>query len=162
MSSVTRAGNNIDDSDASLERGELDDMIGIALIRAYNGAYKFFYNSMDTEMKPGFYTSLSLILKNPGLTQKALAKAIQRDPSSVVPMLDAFEKKSWIVRQRSEKDRRAHELYLTPAGKAAAKRFDREVGEIEAQMAAHLGQKNSRELKALLNKLEALFEEDPH
>ena len=136
-------------------------MIGIALIRAYNGAYKFFYRSMDTEMKPGYYTSLSLILKNPGLTQKALAEAIQRDPSSVVPMLDAFEKQAWIIRRRSEKDRRAHELYLTPAGKTAAKRFDKTVGAIEAKIAAHLGQKNSRELKTLLNKLEALFEANP-
>ena len=147
------------DGGDGLERGALADMLGIALIRAYNGAYKFFYRSVDPEMKPGYYTSLSLILKNPGLTQKALAKAIQRDPSSVVPMLDAFEAKGWITRERSAKDRRAHELYLTRQGKMAAKRFDKQVEEIEAQMAAHLGQQNSRELRTLLRKLETLFEQ---
>lgn len=148
-----------DDLEEALERGALDDMIGIALIRAHNGAYKYFYRSMDKDMKPGFYTSLSLIQKNPGLTQKALAEAIQRDPSTIVPILDTFEKRNWIVRQRSETDRRAHALYLTPAGKAAAKRFDRKVGDIEAKIQAHFGEKNSRELKALLKELESFFAE---
>ncbi|MDJ0927901.1 MAG: MarR family winged helix-turn-helix transcriptional regulator [Gammaproteobacteria bacterium] len=143
--------------DDALERGELDQMLGIALIRAHNGAYKYFYKSMDKDMKPGFYTSLSLIQRNPGLTQKALAEAIQRDPSTIVPILDAFEKKGWIERRRSETDRRAHALYLTPAGKTAARRFDRKVGDIEAQMQAHLGKERSRELRALLKDLEAFF-----
>jgi DNA-binding MarR family transcriptional regulator len=111
------------------------------------------------DMKPGFYTSLSLILKNLGLPQKALAKAIQRDSSTIVPMLDAFENKNWIVRQRREEDRRAHALNLTPAGKTAAKHLNKKVGIIEAKIAAHLGQKDTRELKALLNRLEALFEQ---
>lgn len=146
------------DPNDSIERGELDEMIGIALNRAYNGAYRYFYKSMDPELKPGYYTSLSLVLKNPGMTQKALAHAIQRDPSSVVPMLDAFQKKNWITRRRSESDRRAHELYLTPAGRAAAKRFDKDVSRIEAEMADHLGLRGSRQLKQLLKRLESFFD----
>ena len=135
-------------------------MIGIALLRAYNGAYRYFYKSMDPEMKPGYYTSLSLVLKNPGMTQKALAHEIQRDPSSVVPMLDAFQKKNWITRRRSETDRRAHALFLTPEGIAAARRFDKNVSRIEAEMAAHLGPKGSQQLKQLLKQLETLFEDN--
>lgn len=154
-----RVATGTDEADEALKRGELDDMIGIALIRAHNGAYKYFYKSMDKDMKPGFYTSLSLIQQNPGLTQTALARAIQRDPSTIVPILDTFEKRNWIERRRSETDRRAHALYLTPAGKAAARRFDKKVGDIEAKIQAHFGEKNSRELKALLKQLESFFTE---
>ncbi len=147
------------DRGAELEFGELDDMVGIALIRAYNGAYRYFYRSMDPEMKPGFFTSLALIDKNPGLTQKALAKAIRRDPSTVVPILDAFEKQGWIIRKRSAQDRRAHALYLTPAGRRAARRFRRKVAAIEASIEAELGRQKSRDLKALLKKLEQFFDQ---
>lgn len=143
----------------AIEFGELDEMVGIALIRAYGSAYKYFYKSIDKEMKPGYYTSLSLISKNPGLTQKSLATAMRRDPSTVVPILDALEKRGWVVRQRSETDRRAHELYLTPAGKTAAKRFDRKVGRLEAEIEASFGKKNSRQLRVLLRRLESFFAE---
>jgi len=141
----------------SIEFGDLDEMVGITLIRAYGAAYKYFYQSIDADMKPGFYTSLSLILQNPGLTQKSLARAIRRDPSSVVPMLDALEKKGWVMRQRSETDRRAHELYLTPAGRVATKKFDGKVRRLEAEIETRFGKKNSRQLKVLLRELEAFF-----
>lgn len=158
MTSLSTKKTNPPNQREPLVRGALDNMLGIALLRAYNGAYRYFYKSMDPELKPGYYTSLSLILRNPGMTQKTLAQAVQRDPSSVVPMLDAFEKKGWITRRRSDKDRRAHELRLTEQGQAATERFDKEVSRIEANMEAHLGTKNSQHLKQLLHQLESLFD----
>lgn len=141
----------------TVELGNLADMVGIALIRAHGAAYRYFYKSIDSDMKPGYYTSLSLILKNPGLTQRSLAEAMRRDPSTLVPILDALEAQGWVVRERSRTDRRAHALYLTTAGKSVARRFDRKVARLEAEIEASFGQHNSRKLKALLRKLEAFF-----
>lgn len=140
-----------------IDFGELDEMVGISLIRAYGAAYRYFYRSIDDDMKPGYYTSLSLILKNPGLTQKSLAAAIRRDPSTMVSILDALEKKGWIERRRSDTDRRAHALFLTAAGRSVARKFDRKIGRLEAEIEASFGKKNSRQLRALLNELEAFF-----
>lgn len=147
-------------TDAPIDFGELDEMVGIALIRAHGAAYKYFYRSIDENMKPGYYTSLSLIRRNPGLTQRSLATAARRDPSTIVAVLDALEKRGWIERRRSEADRRAHALFLTPAGAAAARNFDRKVRRLEAEIEARFGAANTDRLKTLLRKLEALFLQD--
>jgi len=147
-------------SERVLDYGGLDEMIGIALLRAYNTAYKFFYESIEKEFRPGFYTTLSLIQKNPGLTQKALAHAIGRDPSTIVPILDQLEDKGWVVRRRSEVDRRAHALHATPTGAAMARRLDKKVTSVEAKIEESFGRANNRQLLNLLKSFQHSFEDD--
>ena len=140
-----------------LDFGVLDDMAGILLQRAFIAATKYFNREMGKDFQPGYYTTLSLLEKNPGISQKALAKAIRRDASTLVPFLDKMEKKGWVTRKRSESDRRAHELQITNAGAAAARRFDKKVQAIESLIEDQLGVKENRKLKELLARFEAIF-----
>ena len=140
--------------------GGLDDMVGILLQRAHNTAFKKFTRDMGEDFKPGFYTTLSLLEKNPGMSQKALAHALRRDPSTLVPFLDQLEKREWLVRKRSETDRRAHELYITAAGASAAKTFDKQVNAIEARIEALMGAEENRKFKELLMKFERLHNQE--
>ena len=140
-----------------LNYGGLDDMAGILLQRAFNAATKYFNREMGKDFQPGYYTTLSLLEKNPGLSQKALAQAIRRDASTLVPFLDKMEEKGWVIRKRSKTDRRAHALHITTAGAAAAKLFDKKVKAIESLIEVQMGTKENRQLKELLVKFEAIF-----
>lgn len=150
-------------TDAKLNSSEelvydgLDNMVGILLQRAYNTANKDFFSKMGPEFKPGFYTTLSLLEKNPGLSQKTLARALRRDASTLVPFLDQMEKKGWLFRKRSETDRRAHELYITPEGANAARGFDKQVKSIERKIEKQMGAEDNRKFKQLLAKFEAIY-----
>jgi len=144
-------------SKEQLDFGDLDDMIGIIVQRSFHTATKFFRKFMGPDFKPGFYTSLSLIEKNPGLTQKSLAKAIRRDTSTLVPFLDNMEKNGLAVRKRSTTDRRAHGLYLTKSGFKTAKHYDEKVRDLEAKIAKKMGARDMTQLKKLLRKFENVF-----
>jgi DNA-binding MarR family transcriptional regulator len=137
--------------------GGLDQMVGILLQRAHYSGFKKFSQEMGPEFKPGFYTALSLLEKNPGLSQKSLAQELRRDTSTLVPFLDKMEKRGWLVRKRSEIDRRLHELYITPEGADAARRFDKKVKAIERDIERRMGADDNRKLKELLAKFDEVY-----
>jgi DNA-binding MarR family transcriptional regulator len=144
--------------DDELDYGVLKGMNGVALQRAYYSTLKYFSKTLGDEFKPGRYTILIIIQRNPGLTQKSLAKAIRRDASTLVPILDELNKNGWVVRKRSETDRRAHALHLTTAGVAVAKRLDKKIKAIETMVSEKMGVSESRQLLNLLDKFQRLFE----
>ena len=144
-------------NDTGLDYGDLDEMSGIVLQRAFTTSTKYFSDYMGSEFKPGFYTALSVLEKNPGLTQKALAQAIRRDTSTLVPFIDRMEKNGWVVRKQSATDRRAHELYLTEAGLETAAKFDKKVCELEASIKKKMGAKDYLQFKRLLESYERIF-----
>lgn len=140
-----------------IDYGDLDNMSGIVLQRAFSTSTRYFREYMGSEFKPGFYTALSVLEKNPGLTQKALAHAIRRDTSTLVPFIDHMEKNKWVVRKRSETDRRAHELYLTEEGLKTAAAYDKKVCDLEASIKKQMGAQNYRKFRELLETYEGLF-----
>lgn len=138
-----------------LDFGPLDEMLGIALQRAFYAAYSHFNRYMGDDFQPGFYSTLALLKRNPGMSQKALAAAIRRDKSTLVPFLNKMEKRGWVVRQRSQNDGRAHELYLTDVGTAMADAFEEKVVALETTLAHAMGQDDRATLVRLLQKLDA-------
>ncbi|MEJ8566476.1 MarR family winged helix-turn-helix transcriptional regulator [Elongatibacter sediminis] len=143
--------------DNDLQFGDLDEMLGIVLQRTFIATARYFKEYMGDDFRPGFFTTLSLIEKNPGLTQKALAAAIRRDTSTLVPFLNKLEELGWAERRRSQADKRAHELYLTPAGHRQAARFDTKVRALEARLAEELGSRQAQQLRRLLRELDDVF-----
>ena len=62
--------------------------------------------------------AMEIIRANPGISQTDLAREIGMDKSVVVSLIDDFERRGWTVRERSQSDRRRHQLSVTPAGLA--------------------------------------------
>jgi DNA-binding MarR family transcriptional regulator len=57
------------------------------------------------------------LLENDGMTQRQLAQAMSSDPNTVAALLERMEGAELVERRPHEKDRRAHRLTLTKAGR---------------------------------------------
>lgn len=64
----------------------------------------------------GNYVIMHYVYENPGISQAALAEKTHKDRNVITKMIDKLEKKEYVQRVRSEKDRRSFSLYLTPEG----------------------------------------------
>jgi DNA-binding MarR family transcriptional regulator len=65
---------------------------------------------------PAEFGTLVLCEQNPGLAQFQIAAALDIDKASVVAVVDRLEELGWVVRRRSNQDRRRYGLFLTPSG----------------------------------------------
>ncbi|MCL2542526.1 MAG: MarR family transcriptional regulator [Nocardioidaceae bacterium] len=104
---------------------------------------------------------LRLLAREGGISQRALAARLGTAPSRVVVLVDALEAKGLVTRQRSETDRRNHELHLTPAGTAMMRRLGRVAGAHEADVLEGLTAAERSALRGLLGKLADAHDLDP-
>jgi DNA-binding MarR family transcriptional regulator len=65
---------------------------------------------------PAEFGTLVLCEQNPGLAQFQISAALDIDKASVVAVVDRLEELGWVVRRRSNQDRRRYGLFLTPSG----------------------------------------------
>lgn len=63
------------------------------------------------------FAALDAIHAYPGTDQARVAEMIGYDRATIGGVIDRLEQKGWVCRVVSERDRRARELSLTPAGK---------------------------------------------
>src|SRR3954469_5667530 len=66
---------------------------------------------------PDQFTVMRTLLENQGMTQRELAHAMSSDPNTVASLLERMETARLVERRPHEKDRRAHRLNLTKAGR---------------------------------------------
>ena len=116
----------------ALDHGPLQDFIGMHLRVAYEAAYQDFRRRLgDQALRPGYFTILTLIVRNPRITQTQIATASRRDKSNVTNAVYWMEREGLITRHLSRRDRRSHMCVATPAGIALQARM-------EARAEAHL------------------------
>lgn len=114
----------IDGPDA-IEMGVLDDFIGMYLRAAYECAFRDFAERLGNDrLRPGYFTILTLIVNNPGISQSEIGKAARRDKSSVAKALRWMEDNGLITRLRPDHDRRTHLSEATAKGYALQKRME--------------------------------------
>lgn len=68
------------------------------------------------DLTPVQFAALEAIESHPATDQAFVAGMIGYDRATIGGVIDRLEKKGWIHRVVSERDRRARELSLTPAG----------------------------------------------
>lgn len=83
-----------------------------------------------------------------GISQKDLAARLGIDGSSLVRLLDLLAGRGLVERRTSATDRRARQLHLTEAGRAAVKQIRAVLAEAEAEFLADLG---DAEIEAMLD-----------
>ncbi len=64
------------------------------------------------------YLAMLVLWQEDGITVGAMSKRLLTDPGSLTPLLKRLEADQLLNRQRSHKDERVVELYLTDKGKA--------------------------------------------
>jgi DNA-binding MarR family transcriptional regulator len=110
-------------SAASIDYGPLAGWIGFHLRLAQDAAFQAFARQVHAgDLSPGRFATLTLIGRNPGISQTALSRANGRDKSSLTPVLDDLVRRG-LVRRARDRDRRAYRLALTPAGEGVLRRM---------------------------------------
>lgn len=113
----TARGSNERRPPAELKHGVLPGLLGYQLRLAQLAVFRDFDQTMqDLGISPGRVGMLVLVDANPGLSQSRLALAVGLDRSTLVPVLDALERRG-LLERRSGPDRRTNGLWLTVRGK---------------------------------------------
>lgn len=98
---------------------------------------------------------LRLLGHEAGISHRALAARLGSAPSRIVVLVDSLEAKGLVVRRRSERDRRNHELHLTDPGAAALRQLRSVAADHETDVVAGLTKAEEQALHDLLGKLAA-------
>jgi DNA-binding MarR family transcriptional regulator len=105
-----------------IDQSCLQHLLGYQIARADVPTRRTFAEHIGKplELSPVEFSCLVLLAFNPGATPKQLAEALAMVAPAVTVLLDRLEKRGLIERARSDSDRRAQLVTLTPAGQALA------------------------------------------
>lgn len=140
----------------SLMPGNQEQTVGYQLIELYDIYVRYLTNQTHSKLMNLNLTqwrTLTLIRRNPGQTQRAAATAVGIDPSSMTPIIDVFESKGWVKRQKSPSNRSAYGLHMTAGGIKAYDTVEREISHTEQMFITELGSQNHKNLVSTLQKL---------
>jgi DNA-binding MarR family transcriptional regulator len=141
----------------SLDRGMLTDLLGYHLRRAQVAVFQHFTQSMGTaDITPGQFGVLTVISKNPGLSQTQLGNALGIDRSTVVAVIDRLESRGLVMRAPAPSDRRSHALRLSEDGTRLLRHVEELVRTHERHIARHLLADEQALLIKLLDRIASL------
>ena len=148
------AANNKRDPGDDLELGILSDIIGYQLRRAQLKLFHTFSSRLGhVNITPGQLGLLLKIKNNAGISQTALAKANGIERSTLGEIIDRFEKRGLVERQKHATDRRVYALHLTSEGEAFVNDTVPAVLEQEAEVTKDWTDEERTTLLRLLTKL---------
>ncbi|MGO9357609.1 MAG: MarR family winged helix-turn-helix transcriptional regulator [Xanthobacteraceae bacterium] len=76
-----------------------------------------------SDLKPGWYTILTILSDNPGLTPTELSRLCGRDRSTLSSTLKGLSARGFIARRHTPGDQRSYSVRLTAAGEAMLKKL---------------------------------------
>jgi DNA-binding MarR family transcriptional regulator len=113
-----RRGKNGEALGVSINFGPLANWVGFNLRMAQEAAFQgFSRRSQEIGESPGRFATLTLIARNPGISQTELSQANGRNKSSLTPVVEDLVRRGLVERNRMDSDRRIYHLNVTPAGK---------------------------------------------
>jgi DNA-binding MarR family transcriptional regulator len=98
---------------------------------------------------------LTVIERNPGLTQSQVAAALGIKRTNFVGLLDELERRVLAGRRQAARDKRSYALYLTGEGAALMRKLKVPLKAHESRMIARVGEEGRGRLVALLHEIAA-------
>lgn len=96
---------------------DLETLPGHFARRLHQTAVALFAQEVaELGLTPVQYSSLQTICDQSGIDQKTLAQTIGYDTSTIAGVIDRLETRGLVTRQVAPNDRRARQLFATPAG----------------------------------------------
>ena len=112
-----------DHHDEGLDESALMHLVGYAATRASVELKKTFSKHLGPlKLKAVEFSILTLVDTNTEVNQKQLGQALDVSAPNLAVTLDRMVEQGWVRRERSERDRRAQLVRLTPAGQALVTR----------------------------------------
>ena len=135
-----------------LDYGILPDLLAYRLRRAKARFSQHFLKTVGQDgITLGQFDVLTLIARNPGLTQTVLARAIGIERSTMVVVIDRLEGRGLVCRH--QRDKRSYALRLTTEGEAVVERATKRAREYEAALTVGLDARERQQLTDLLARL---------
>jgi len=154
-----RRGRNGEAIAESINFGPLEHWIGFNLRMAQEAAFQAFSRrSQEVGEGPGRFATLTLIGRNPGISQTALSQAAGRDKSSLTPVVEDLVRRGLVARKRMRDDRRTYRLNLTAAGKKTLTQLTRCARRHERNLDAIIGQRDRKRFLQILKRIAAEIE----
>jgi len=152
----TRRGKNGEAVAGPINFGPLANWIGFNLRMAQEATFEAFSRrSLEIGENPGRFATLTLIARNPGISQTELSLASGRDKSSVTPVVEDLVRRGLIERKRERSDRRAYRLNLTPNGRKTLVELTRCARRHERSLDAIIGRSERKRFISTLKKIAA-------
>ena len=134
-----------------IKLGPLADYAGYHLRLAQDASFQAFAARVgEGDLRPGYFTLLTLIQENPGITQTAISQASGRDKSTLTPALRYLEENGYIGRERIDHDRRSFRLCLTPSGEEAVAKLSEHARIHDAELDRIIGAEGKAEFIRVL------------
>jgi DNA-binding MarR family transcriptional regulator len=154
-----RRGKNGEAVAGPINFGPLANWIGFNLRMAQESTFQAFSRrSQEIGESPGRFAALTLIARNPGISQTELSRASGRDKSSVTPVVEDLVRRGLIRRKRESTDRRAYRLNLTAAGKRTLANMTRVARKHEVNLDRIITPRERTRFLAILKKIAAEIE----
>ena len=115
----------------------------------------FSRRSQEIGESPGRFATLTLIARNPGISQTELSVAAGRDKSSLTPVIEDLVRRGLVARKRMDHDRRTYSLNLTPDGKKVLTNLTRCARRHERNLDRIIGMRDRKRFLQLLKKIAA-------
>jgi DNA-binding MarR family transcriptional regulator len=143
----------------SINFGPLAYWVGFNLRMAQEAAFQAFSRrSQEIGENPGRFATLTLIGRNPGISQTELSHANGRDKSSLTPVVEDLVRRGLVERKRMNTDRRTYRLNLTPAGKRVLTMMTRCARRHERNLDHVIGARDRKRFIQILKKIAAGIE----
>jgi DNA-binding MarR family transcriptional regulator len=141
-------------SKRSIDLGPLPELIGYVLRRAQLVVFQDFFSSFAPfDIRPAQFSVLTVIERNPGLTQSQVAEALGIKRTNFVGMLDALEGRGLTERRQAARDKRSYALYLTAEGTNLMRKLKPVLKAHESRMVALVGEDGRDRLMELLHEV---------
>ena len=154
--SAVRRGRNGEAVAKSVKFGPLAHWIGFNLRMAQESTFQAFSRlSLEIGESPGRFATLTLIARNPGISQTELSHAAGRDKSSLTPVIEGLVRRGLVERRRMDTDRRAYRLTITRDGKKTLASMTRCARKHERNLDRVIGLRDRARFLALLKRIAA-------
>ncbi|NKB53918.1 MAG: MarR family transcriptional regulator [Rhizobiaceae bacterium] len=133
----------------------LRQFLGYHMKRAYSVLKSDLTKSLEPlGLRITTYSSLILIVDNPGIRQSELARNLDIERPNMVVILDELEQRGWVNRERVESDRRSYALFATLSGRQVCEKAITIDRAHEARLFQGLKDAQIKTLIAVLNNVE--------
>ena len=149
-------GKNGASAGESINFGPLAYWVGFNLRMAQESAFQAFSRrSQEIGESPGRFATLTIIARNPGISQTELSLAAGRDKSSLTPVIEDLVRRGMIERKRVRDDRRTYRLNVTAAGKKTLTQLTRCARRHERILDSIIGLRDRKRFIQILKKIAA-------
>lgn len=111
------------------------------------------FKDLGIDMTPEQWVLLDALAQNNNQAQKELGDKSYKNAPTISRILDVLEKKEWVTRKHSQKDRRVIIISLTATGKGIVSKVQDKVDELRMTGWKNLTDKDYHDFTRILNQI---------